>query len=204
MTKPSRRSPRRGQAQRRPPQYVLRVLTEGERTEPDYLFMWVRRDARVRLNLADTGMTPDALVRRAKEYLRGQPRKRDKRDFDEIWCVFDTDEHENLPQALEEARQSGIRVAVSNPCIEFWLVLHAREQTAYIDRHVVQRLASELGLADGKRIPDSARQALVEGFETARQRARALDERHDGDGRPPRSNPSTDVWQLVDRLRDGP
>lgn len=105
---------------------------------------------------------------------------------------------------MEEARQSGIRVAVSNPCIELWLVLHAREQTAYIDRHVVQRLASELGLADGKRIPDSVRQALVEGFETARQRARALDERHDGDGRPRRSNPSTDVWQLVDRLRDGP
>ena len=45
---------------------------------------------------------------------------------------------------------------------------------------------------------------LVEAFETARQRARALDECHAGNGSPPRSNPSTDVWRLVDRLRTGP
>ena len=149
-------------------------------------------------------MTPDALVRRAREYLGNQPRKPADRDFDEIWCVFDTDTHENLPQALQEARQSGIRVAVSNPCFELWLVLHARNQERHIDRHEVQRLANELRLADGKRIPDRAWDVLVESFGTARRRAQALDERHAGNGSPPRENPSTDVWRLVDRLRDGP
>ena len=118
--------------------------------------------------------------------------------------MFDKDAHPNLAQAINEAGQSGIEVVVSNPCFELWLVLHAREQTAWIDRHDVQRLASTLGLADGKSIPDNARQALVEGFETARQRARTLDERHAGNGSPPRENPSTDVWRLVDRLRNGP
>ena len=204
MRKPSGRSPRRSHAQKRPPRYVLRVLMEGKRTEPDYLFVWVRRNGRVRLNLADTGMTPDALVRRAREYLRSQPRKRDRRDFDEIWCVFDTDVHENLPQALEEARQSGIKVAVSNPCFELWLVLHAQNQTAPIHRHAVQRSSEELGFSDGKRIPDTARNRLVEAYGDAKQRARALDERHAGNGSPPRENPSTDVWRLVDRLRNGP
>ena len=203
MRKPSGQSPQRSHAQKRAPRYVIRVLMEGERTEPDYLFVWVRRNAPVQLNLADTGMTPDALVRRAREYMRSQPRKRSRRDFDEIWCVFDTDEHENLPQALEEARQSGIEVAVSNPCFELWLVLHAQNQTAPIHRHAVQRLSEELGLSDGKRIADTARNRLVDAFDDAKQRARTLDETHAGNGSPPRENPSTDVWRLVDRLRNG-
>lgn len=205
MKKPSGRLPRRGRGQEQRQRYILRVLSEGEVTEPGYFAEWARRNRRkVRLRLDDTGMEPVALVRRARQYLRTRRPRREDPDFDEIWCVFDTDEHPNLAQAINEAGQSGIGVAVSNPCFELWLVLHAREQTAHINRHDVQRLASELGLADGKRIPDTARDALVEGFETARQRARALDERHAGNGSPPRENPSTDVWRLVDRLREAP
>ena len=205
MTKPSGRFPRRSRAWKRPPRYILRVLSEGKVTEPSYLHEWARRNRQtVGIKLEDAGMTPAALVRRAREYVRTQPRKRAARDFDEIWCVFDTDQHANLPQAINEAGQSDIEVAVSNPCFELWLVLHAREQTAHIDRHDVQRLASTLGLADDKRIPDTAWDALIEGFETARQRARALDERHAGNGSPLRENPSTDVWRLVDRLRNDP
>ena len=52
-------------------------------------------------------------------------------------------------------------------------------------------------------IADAAWETLVEDFETAKQRAKALDERHAGNGSPPRSNPSTDVWRLVDRLNSG-
>ena len=127
-----------------------------------------------------------------------QPRRHP--EFDEIWCVFDTDEHKKLAQAIEEGRQSGIEVSVSNPCIELWLVLHVRDQTAHIHRHDVQSLSNELGLTDGKRIADAAWKTLVEDFGTAKQRARALDERHAGNGSPHRSNPSADVWRIVDRL----
>ena len=204
MRKPSGRAPQRGRGQKRAPLYVLRVLTEGERTEPDYLFVWVRRNARVHLDLADRGMTPDALVRRAKEHLQGQPRRRSGRDFDQIWCVFDTDQHENLPHAITDARQSGIEVAVSNPCFELWLVLHLREQTAYIDRHDVQRLSRDLGLSNGKRIAATASSTLVDSFQAAKERAQALDQRHAGNNSAARSNPSTDVWRLVDQFRDRP
>ena len=149
-------------------------------------------------------MTPDALVRTAKQYLKNRRPRRADPDFDEIWCVFDTDQHPNLAQAINEAGQSGIEVAVSNPCFELWFVLHVQDQTGHIDRHDVQRLSNELRLSDGKKIRDTARNTLVEAFETAKQRAQALDERHAGNGSPPRENPSTDVWRLVDRLRNGP
>ncbi len=146
-------------------------------------------------------MVPTTLVDCARKHVRTGPRRHP--EFDEIWCVFDTDEHKKLAQAIEEAKQSGIEVAVSNPCIELWLVLHARDQTAHIHRHDVQRLSRELGLTDGKKIADAAWGTLVEAFRTAKQRARTLDERHAGNDSPHRSNPSTDVWRLVDRLDSG-
>lgn len=205
MTKPSGRTPRRRHGRKRPQRYILRVLSEGKVTEPSYLSEWARRNRQTAgIKLDDTGMTPEALVRRAKQYLKDRWPRRADPDFDEIWCVFDKDAHPNLAQAINEAGQSGIEVVVSNPCFELWLVLHVRNQTGHTDRHAVQRMANELRVADGKRIPDAAWGTLVEGFETARHRARALDERHAGNGSPPRENPSTDVWRLVDRLRNGP
>ena len=148
-------------------------------------------------------MTPDALVRQAKEHVRRRPRKHAEREFDEIWCVFDTDNHVHLSQAIAEARQGGIKVAVSNPCFELWLVLHVQDQTAYIHRHAVQHEAKRLGLSDGKRIAEAAKNTFIARFQDARQRAQALDQLHAGNNSPGRSNPSTDVWRLVNRLRDG-
>ena len=172
MTRPSGRRPRRGQTSRTE-RRVIRVLTEGKITEPSYLTAWARRYRHsVRLNLPESGMAPETLVDHATQHMRRRRRsRRGDQDFDEIWCVFDIDQHPNVPTSLHNARQSGIEVAVSNPCMELWLVLHAEDQTAHINRRNVQRRASELQLTFGKGIPDSAWSTLFDEFETARQRA---------------------------------
>ena len=202
MTPPSGRRPRRGHTPRRE-RRVIRILTEGKITEPSYLTAWARHYRHsVSLSLPASGMAPETLVDHATQHMRRRRRSRHGyQDFDEIWRVFDIDQHPNVPTAIHNARQSGIEVAVSNPCIELWLVLHVDDQTAYIDRRNIQRRANELQLTSGKRIPDSAWNKLFDEFETARHRARALDQRHAGNGSPPRSNPSTDIWRLVDRIR---
>ena len=183
---------------------MVRVLSEGKVTEPSYLTLWARLNrSNVRLDISDNGMTPAALVRRAKEHLKRNRRKRSDREFDEIWCVFDVDQHPNLAQATNDARQSGIKVAVSNPCFEIWLVLHREEQTAHVDRHVIQQRSDELQLTANKHVLPTAQPILIDTVETAEQHAKALDRRHADNGSPPRSNPSTDVWRLVDRLRAG-
>ena len=202
MTPPSGRRPRREHTPRRE-RRVIRILTEGKITEPSYLTAGARHYRHsVSLSLPASGMAPETLVDHATQHMRRRRRsRRGYQDFDEIWCVFDIDQHPNVPTAIHNARQSGIEVAVSNPCIELWLVLHVDDQTAYIDRRNIQRRANELQLTSGKRIPDSAWNKLFDEFETARHRARALDQRHAGNGSPPRSNPSTDIWRLVDRIR---
>lgn len=203
MTKPSSRFPWRRQTKRET-RRIFRVLTEGKITELRYLTKWARLNrGKVVLDISDSGMTPDALVRRAQEHVGTGRRRRRDPDFDEIWCVFDVDQHPNVPQAVHNAGQTGIEVAVSNPCIELWLVLHASDQTAWISRRDIQQRSHELGLTSGKRIPETAWMTLIDEFETAKHRARELDARHEGNGSPPRTNPSTDVWRLVDRLRQG-
>lgn len=198
--------PKRGAAQRVPgqrnPRRVLRVLTEGAVTEPAYLAQWARRSRNTHIDFAEYGMAPLSLVQRAREHQRESQRRgsRHRGDFDEIWRIFDVDEHPNLYQAIAEARHSEIRVAISNPCFELWLILHLQDQTAAIDRHKAQRLASDLNITDGKRLNPSALDALLHGYEDAKRRAETLRARHVDNGSNPDSNPSSDVWELIDRL----
>lgn len=91
---------------------------------------------------------------------------------------------------------------VSSPCFELWLLLHAQAQTAHIDCHAAQRLSAELGLSRGKTIPQDVRNKLIDTFEIAKQRAIDLRKRHEDNGAAPRTNPSTDVWRLVDCIRN--
>jgi hypothetical protein len=44
--------------------------------------------------------------------------------YDEIWCVFDVDEHPKMDEALKIAEKHDICVGLSNPCFEYWLLLH--------------------------------------------------------------------------------
>lgn len=183
---------------------VIRVHTEGRVTERDYLNYWSRRNERVRIDWGESGMSPAGLVARAQQDAQVS-RRSGKRygtpAFDEIWCVFDVDAHLNVSQAIIDAEQSDIHVAVSNPCFELWLVLHCQDQRAHVERRRIQQRASQLGLVDGKSIPNADLRRLAEGYEDAKQRARELDVWHDENDSPPRSNPSSDVWRLVDRLR---
>lgn len=181
------------------------MFVEGERTEDGYLLPW-RRDLRDRvLVTVDTyrGAAPLSLVERAVATKRDTEREEARgrgNAYDEIWCVFDRDLHPNVEEALALAGGHGIGVVLSNPCIELWFILHFEDQTASIHRHDAQHRATDL-LGCGKVLTAAAAEDLVVRYDEARARARALDLKHTGDGSPPRSNPSSDMWRLIDRIR---
>ncbi len=203
MKRPKSGRPRR-KADRREPRRVIRILTEGAVTEPGYLVQWARRNRDIHLDFAESGMAPLSLVQRARGYHHANRRPRAGnrgRDFDEIWCVFDVDEHPNLAQAIHEARQSDIGVALSNPCFELWLVLHYEDQSAHLERNEAQRRAQQLGAVDAKRLRPGNTETLLAGYDDAKQRAQTLHERHVANGSDPATNPSTNVWELIEQLR---
>jgi hypothetical protein len=54
------------------------------------------------------------------------------KESDELWMIIDTDRWKNIDEIVSECKkQQNMYVAVSNPCFEFWLLLHIKEITEY-------------------------------------------------------------------------
>ena len=120
--RPAKRIARRGPI-REPYDRVL-IVCEGKRTEPLYFHELADR---YRLSTANfkvigSGADPKTVVREAKEKLRNENGLGE--NFDRVYCVFDRDEHATYEEACNEARASGLMLAISWPCFEFWLRLH--------------------------------------------------------------------------------
>lgn len=197
-----------GPPQRRPSKSAvpldLLVFVEGLRTEDAYLTYWRRqyRD-KVLIEIDPFRGGPLQLVQKAVEAKRievSEARRGRGRPHDQIWCMFDRDEHPNFARAVDLANRNDINLAISNLCIELWFILHFDRHTAYIERQAAQRRTEEL-LGCSKVLTDSALSALAERYDRARDQAVRLDEKHAGDGSPPASNPSSSVWRLIDLIR---
>lgn len=180
------------------------VFVEGLRTEPIYLKHWERKHREhVVLTIDPFRGTPAALVERAvdaKAVAQREAKRGRGPAYDQVWCVFDVDEHPNVEAAIRRAADAGIAIAVSNPCIELWFLLHGIDQTAAIDRHAAQKASAATFGFDKSPAPKHL-DALDADYETAMRRSRQLDDKHEKDGSRPGSNPSSALWRLIEAIR---
>lgn len=82
----------------------------------------------------DTNSAPnhvfDKLKREAKEEFNFNMN-------DELWMIIDTDRWKNISQIVQECKHlENMFVAVSNPCFEFWLLLHIKNIEEYIEEEL--------------------------------------------------------------------
>ena len=195
--------PARPKAQTPPKRRIL-VFTEGEATEVIYLtHLYRQHREKVAVVIDNRHGTPLTIVRHAvaerEKCLKDERRGRGT-GYDKYWCVIDVDEHPDLAEAHRVAQRHGINLAVSNPCIELWFVLHGEDQFAYIHRHDVQRRSAELFGFD-KRPDTKTLDRLTTLYPVAQARAEALDMMHEQNGSPEGSNPSTSMGPLVEAIR---
>jgi hypothetical protein len=207
----ARRGPRRddgrGLGRRGPsrdPLPLILVVCEGKVTEPEYVeeFRLAHGATTVRVHVHAPGGDPKALVEAAIAK-RDEAAQRVKREgdpnlaYDEVWCVFDVDEHARLEEARVLAGKGGIDLAISNPCFELWLLLHRTEHTAQAERKRISTLLRKHlpGYDKHVRFGD-----VASGYDDAVRRAEALDRRHAKDGADGR-NPSTGVYRLTELIR---
>jgi RloB-like protein len=191
----------RRRPQRQPRKRFL-VFCEGEVTERDYFNYWRRslRSRLIQIEISPQRGDPLKLVEHAISAKRAAEREaRSERDdnllYDEVWCITDVDEHERLDEARQKAGPHGVRLAVSDPCFELWGLLHYQDQWAHIT-------CSAVGDALKRHFPQYNKRLDCDGmrpiYPQARTRAVELDTRRARDNGG--SNPSTNVWQLVDEL----
>jgi hypothetical protein len=191
---------------RREPRRRILVIVEGEVTEAGY-FKELRKAFRnplVAVEIDDAGGVPKTLVERAAARKREAERDaKSRRDeflrYDEVWCVFDVDEHPHLPDARQQARDNGIELAVSNPCFELWALLHFQAQTAFVERGDARKSLQRHLPGYDKTLPFKR---LHPNYAEAVRRAQELERRRE-DADDPGGNPSTGVHRLTERIREG-
>jgi hypothetical protein len=176
------------------------VFTEGRKTEPDYVralkqLDHVRESTSIEMEIARDHVVPYPLVQKALA-------KAGVDDVDEVWCLFDVESpqaHPRLREAIELAEQGGVRVAVSNPCFEVWLLLHDRAVSGNLTTSQAEKHAQDLLGVDGKNIVDPS--ALIGRRAEAGRRAVRLRAGHQSAGtRFPDDNPSTTVDLFVESV----
>lgn len=188
---------------KREPKKAILIVCEGKRTEPDY-FKYLKKELKINPKLVGiriidgsvSGNAPISVVRYAKER---------REEFESIWCVFDVEiqPHPSLAQALNQARDLGFNVALTNPAFEYWLLLHfentSRPLTSIKQARTELRKQKPLSNFD-KSLTDEMMvkvfPLISKAVKHAKQRFRnhAITEIAD-------TNPSTHVYKLVEELQ---
>lgn len=146
MAKPPRARDARRLARRgpvRPPYPRVLIVCEGSKTEPLYLDD-IRRQNRVptaHISIVHGGVTePRQIVDHAETVFRNG------REYEQVFAVFDRDEHRTYISALDRAAELDgslrndegrlvlFRAVPSVPSFELWLLLHFRDVFAFAHR----------------------------------------------------------------------
>ena len=202
MGRRHRKRPDARRVPNREPGRRILIVGEGAVTEREYFEAFRRwcKNPRVEIEFEGPAGVPLTLVGTAKD-------RRDKADreasragddflrYDEVWCVFDVDEHPHVTDARAIALAANLQLAMSNPCFELWLLLHFADNPGMQHRHEIQaRLRNRMPTAPNKHVDF---ESLVAGYDDAYRRAERLarDVRDRGDD--VTGNPSTEVYLLT-------
>jgi hypothetical protein len=123
--------------------------------------------------------------------------KDDNIRFDSVWAVFDVDDHPNIPDAIQMARDNAISLSVSNPAFELWLLLHFRDQPGMKQRSDVRKLL-DVYIKDYDKSVDF--KDYKDGYEDAVKRANPLGACNLQTCQPG-PNPSTGAHVLTESIR---
>lgn len=180
---------------------VIRIFTEGEKTEPNY-FGAIKTELRlseIDIKIHGIGDHTMSLV----DYVINEKKKEDDMYPTEWWVVFDKDDHSHFNQSIEKAQSNGIQVAYSNESFELWFILHYDYLDSALTREKInEKLEQKLGRKYAKSfdiypvIKDKESEAI--------RNAKNLEKMYDESSiiSFEKRNPSTTVYKLVEALRN--
>lgn len=220
---PSQRSPRRSKRSARnlpdlkrhgfhyAPKRRFILFCEGKKTEPAYFAAISRASSNAMIEVISYPGVGVAytVAEKASQYAKTNKKKRRGRSkkmsfgkYDQVWAVFDRDDHPRFDEAIDLCQSHGINIARSNPCFELWLILHETDYNKPNSRHKVQKFLHELRPEynrKGSKTPDC--EDLVGRVKDAEKRAETQLRNRELDGCP-FGNPSTTVGRLTQAIRE--
>ncbi len=197
----------RTSSQRKPGKSIL-IVCEGEKTEPRY-FLALKKELKlisVEVEKCKGGAAISIVERALYLQNKGSSRK-DISEFDEVWCMFDTEHLANtkpFKDAIDKAEKNKLSLAISNPAFEYWYLLHFRETNKpFAD---ASELENELKGSDC--IPNYKKNSheifnlTYKHIEIALERAERLHITHPDYLTERFPNPCTTVYELIKKLRE--
>jgi hypothetical protein len=201
---------------RKPPKHspsgkIFLIVTEGEKTEPNY-FKKLRDRLNLKGNVVEVvhpegtdplTLTKDAIQRRdarQKEAIKSSTIVA----YDEVWVVFDLEKpHDQRRKLAQQAKAlkgvRGIHFAVSDPAFEYWLLLHWKYTTApFADCEAVCKRLKNHWPNYGKELVPGPE--CIENLPTAIRHAERCRQHHENCGGA--GNPSTEVDKLARELNN--
>lgn len=194
----------------RAPYPLLLIVCEGEQTEPNY-FEEIRQTWRIpALNWAilpsELGTGPEKVVEYAERKARQDGR------WEEVYCVFDRDEHQHFADAISKTQtisgklktkgREGVPISFtaisSDPCFELWYLIHFQPITREEHRDEIRQLLTKFVPGYTKGCKGMFNRTIAD-LEKACKHAELLRQRKKHTGN---NNPSTDVDILVIRLNE--
>lgn len=188
------------------------IVCEGEKTEPNYLNDVVSAcrltAADVRIVGKECDSAPISVVTYAENLYNDSDPK-----FQYIFCVFDRDRHETFHDAvrkLEKLGAKGFSAINSDPCFEYWLLLHFRyTRKSYVktgskspgdvlEAELCQEFKRAFGIEYRKGMPGIYGMLVRLMDDAARRAEQAVRDVHATND----PNPSTDVLRLINFLRN--
>jgi hypothetical protein len=213
----SRKPHSRSQLQRRKPSLEPRkrilIVCEGEKTEPIY-FNYLKRilrlsSAEICIIGKDCGSDPNSVVGCAIERIQNS-----KDPYDEAWCLIDTEvpPRLNLNDAYNRATlsykpprgiQTNLRIILSNPCFEFWYILHFnRTSQTFTSNKKVYSLLKQYIPGYSKSDKNVPERVYEKTKDAVRNSELVLRQQHQDCTNLRNCNPSTHVHKVVQYLFD--
>lgn len=126
-----------------------------------------------------------------------------RNEYDEIYCVFDRDTHNDFDEALKSIeKDKKCKAIVSDPCFEFWILLHFT-QTNRVFGGESPCTTLQNTREFRQNIPNYAKGTynfqvtIQERLDTATTHAKAINQHNETQ----RQSPYTQVVNLVERLK---
>jgi len=189
------------------------IVCEGEKTEPEYFKdlkkQWKINPIQIHIT-GKCGSAPISVVERAEEILQETEMK-----FDQIWCVFDRDNHKSFDQAIDKAKtiNENIRknnedndvdniqtfnIAFSIPCFEIWFLLHFKYSAKPFNKGA--EIIKEIKKQDKKYTKSKPNHELL--FKKLEDAIKNTDKLRRSNIKSGRENPYTDIDLLVKEIQN--
>jgi hypothetical protein len=104
----------------------IRLVCEGKVTEPNYFNQLLRAKGLKIPNAAykPKDHSPLGIAKEARQIYKEALKMKVPKERIFVAAIFDRDAHVNLANAIESLRGTPIKVGFSNPCFEYWILLH--------------------------------------------------------------------------------